>query len=292
MENNLKAERKTGIGGTDIAGILGISPWRTPLDVWRDKVIGPEDIETPRMRWGTLLEPLIREEAGKALGVEVTGPEFIKDDWRIAHLDGRAGDAVLECKTAGSGDDWGEPGTDDIPDHYQTQLQWYMKLANLRRAYCAVLIGGSDFRIYEVPRDDGVVERITVVAEQFWRVNVLTETPPPVISLSDAKKLWRREFTGKVKPAAEMIELLERREARRLQLKALQEEQDRDETILRCHMEDCEGLIDEAGNVVVTLKTVKRDGYVVQPTEYRALRFTKWWNRRQLAMTQPKEIAS
>lgn len=288
------AERRSGIGGSDVPAVLGISPFATPLDVWRDKVLGPDDFDSPRMRWGRLLEPLVRSEAAAALGLQVEGPSTFKQDWRIGHVDGivrdpELGDAVLECKTGERSEDWGAEGTDDIPDHYQAQVQWYLGLTGLRRAIVATLFGGSDFRLYNVQRDDGVIERIGVVAEQFWRVHVLTETPPVPVNLEDCKKRWRAEIVGKSKPAAPVLEILERREARRLQIRALQDEGERDDVLLRCYMEDAEALVDDRGSPLFTLKVQRRAGYVVEPTEYRVARLTKWWPRRQIAEAKTKE---
>jgi putative phage-type endonuclease len=65
------AARRTGIGGSDIAAILGLSPWRTPLDVYRDKVDGAEQPETEAMRWGRLLEDVIAREYAVRAGVRI-----------------------------------------------------------------------------------------------------------------------------------------------------------------------------------------------------------------------------
>lgn len=288
------AERRTGIGGSDIAALAGVSPWATPLDVWRSKVLGDSNDETERMRWGTLMEPLLRAEASRVLGVASTGPEFLRDGWRIANIDGRIGGDVLECKTAASGEDWGIEGTDDVPDQYLAQVQWYLGLTDLQRAQVAVLIGGNDFRIYTVVRSDVIIDRLREVAERFWFENVKTETPPPPSNLADAKKLWRSVHAGKVIPATPaIIEALDRHEARRLQIKAMEEEQDRDELMLRCMMEEAEAVCDDAGSRIATLKGQTRRRYAVppeieaqyevEPSRFRVLRLTKWWAKRVIA---------
>ena len=55
--------RSHGIGGSDVAAIMGLSPWRTPYQVWADKVLGiREDISgKPAVEWGTILEPVVGE---------------------------------------------------------------------------------------------------------------------------------------------------------------------------------------------------------------------------------------
>lgn len=288
------AERRKGIGGSDVAAILGINPWRTPLDVWRSKVLGESDEENAAMHWGTVLEPVILAEMSKRLGKQIiNNPPMMVDGWKLANLDGLIpGEAIVEAKTSRSDDGWGDEGTDDIPDHYQTQVQHYLDVAGLQVAHVGVLIGGSDFRLYTVKRNDVVIAKMGVRLERFWRVHVLTETPPPPCNLADAKALWHTEIAGKSKPVEPVLELLERREVRRRQIKALEDEGDSDETVLRCYMEDAEALVDCYGNPLFTMKKQQRKRYAVppevqaqyevEPSEFRVGRLTKYWTKRQL----------
>ena len=48
----------------------------------------------------------------------------------------------------------GEPGTDEIPDYYMTQVQHYLAVTGVKTADVAVLIGGNDFRIYTIEADE------------------------------------------------------------------------------------------------------------------------------------------
>ena len=195
-------QRRTGIGGSDVAGILGISPWATPLDVWRQKVLGDQADESEPMRWGSLLEPIIRREAELRIGESVTeGHLVVADDWRFGNIDGLVGaDAILECKTARDSSEWGQEGTDEIPDHYLTQVAWYLSVTARSLAHVAVLIGGSDFRLYRVGRDLRLEGAILERVERFWRDHVRTEVPPAPTSLDDCRKRWRHEIAGKTAP--------------------------------------------------------------------------------------------
>ena len=71
----LKA-RQTGIGGSDVAAILGLSKWKTPLDVYNDKIADtPSEESNPSIEWGNRLEPVIRQKYSDVTGLSVKCPE-------------------------------------------------------------------------------------------------------------------------------------------------------------------------------------------------------------------------
>lgn len=183
--------RQSGIGGSDVAAILGISKWRTPLDVYLSKV--GEAVETEdnaSMEWGRRLEPVIRQAYSDKTGTQVVVPsELIRSEkhpFMIANVDGLTSDRVVEIKTARTSADWGEEGTDEIPDYYLSQVQHYMSVTGKTLCDVAVLIGASDFRIYTV-KSDPELETLIINAEQeFWHL-VESETPPEPRTLEECK---------------------------------------------------------------------------------------------------------
>ena len=93
--------------------------------------------------------------------------------------------AILECKTASSfiADQWGPSQEAEIvagkivtehkiPIYYETQVQWYMGVTGAKRCYVAALLGGQDFRIYCVERDDDVIDALQSQCREFWYQNV------------------------------------------------------------------------------------------------------------------------
>lgn len=183
--------RQSGIGGSDVAAILGISKWRTPLDVYLSKigeaVEGPDNVS---MEWGRRLEPVIRQAYADKTGAQVLVPsELIRSEkypFMIANVDGLTSDRVVEIKTASTSADWGEEGTDEIPDYYLSQVQHYMSVTGKSLCDVAVLIGGRDFRIYTV-KSDPELETLIINAEQeFWHL-VESETPPEPRTLEECK---------------------------------------------------------------------------------------------------------
>ena len=178
--------RKHGIGGSDAAAVCGLSRWRGPLDVYRDKTSDKiEEKETPAIHWGNVMEPVLRAEFAKRSGLVVEEVPFLFNcrefPFMIANVDGIAREkdgsvSLIEIKTANSFavKDW----DNGLPQEYYIQVQHYMSVLDLAKSYIVVLIGGNDFRIEEIPRDDETIQTIINLEAAFWRENILTLTPP------------------------------------------------------------------------------------------------------------------
>jgi putative phage-type endonuclease len=276
-----KELRRRGIGGSDVAPILGISPFATSLDVWRRKVLGDETPESEPMRWGTLLEPVVRAEAARRLNVVGVDPAGIvtgSEPQLIANVDGLVGaDAVLECKTARSDEGWGVEGTDEIPDHYLTQTAWYLMVTARSLAHVAVLIGGSDFRMYRVARNMELEHKILSRCIAWWRRHVETEEPPPPTNVADCRALWRREIAGRSVPLTDDLRAaIETRQRAKERIRLQETLVERADVEIMRALSDAEYIVDEHGSPVVTWKLQQRKGYTVAPSEARVLRVTKW----------------
>lgn len=249
--NEWLAKRRTGISGTDVSAILGINPWASPLDVWLDKRGQAEPrAESMAMKLGNLLEPVVATLYADETGAELVDPGFLRHpsrDWHIGTPDRITVDGTLiEIKTARSGNDWGEPGTDQIPRHYLTQVAWYLALTELQVAHVAVLVGASDFRRYVVQRDlelEGVlVER----CEAFWKGNVLEGQMPAVDGSESAARYIASRFPRNVEPlrpaTEDEIALARRLAAARAATDAAEREQAEAENLLKAAIGDAEGL--------------------------------------------------
>ncbi len=181
------AERRSIIGGSDIAAICGLSPWSTGYEVYLDKTGQlPDRPPSTAMTMGTLLEDAISrgysDQTGRALcRVPYRIDRHPDHPWMGASLDAwtPAQDMIVECKnvSAFAHDDWGEPGTDQVPEHYAIQVQWQMGVTGIPVADVAALIGGVDFRIYTVPRNEQVIQALITIGEDFWR-RVQERRPP------------------------------------------------------------------------------------------------------------------
>ena len=124
--------RKLGLGGSDMAAVLGLSPWRSPIDVWLDKTSDTvEEKESEPMYWGNVLEEVVAQEFAKRSGYKVRNNNFTLQSeeypYLLANIDREIVglDAGLECKTANAfkANEW---DGDNVPDAYYIQCQHYM----------------------------------------------------------------------------------------------------------------------------------------------------------------------
>lgn len=263
----LKA-RRTGVGGSDVAPILGLSKWTTPLAVYLDK--RGEATETPdndAMRWGRYLEPAVRQAYADETGREVRVPgEMLRHplyEHMIANLDGVAGGGnhgplrIFEAKTARSAEGWGEPGTDQIPQAYCLQIQHYMEVTGIMVADVAVLIGGSDFRIYEVPADRELQDMIIDAEADFWR-RVQRGEPPEPVTFADAQARYGRGSVPETVVLPEdLAPSVDRLRSVLAQSKAIESEIESLKAQLMITMGDRDTLIDSAGRTLATWKVAK-----------------------------------
>lgn len=196
MDAELLIERRRGIGGSDVAGILGISRWKTPLSVYRDKRGESDPVEeSEAMFWGTTLEPVIRQRYSDVTGREVFLPQRmlinVERSFMLANIDGFTPcQRGVEIKTSRYSAEWGEEGTDAIPFEYIAQVQHYMVVTGFQVFDVPVLLGGQDFRIYEVHADPELQNMIIEKEIEFWE-RVESGNPPDPVSLSDVSSLFR-----------------------------------------------------------------------------------------------------
>ncbi len=252
--------RRSGIGGSDVAAILGLSNWKTPYSVWQDKIgQGVEIEDNAPMKWGRALEPVIRQEYAEATGRVVLQPTNMlrhpKYEFMLANLDGMTEDRrVVEIKTARSAQGWGEPGSDQVPQDYMFQVQHYMAVTGFEVTDVAVLIGGSDFRLYEVPADAELQEMMIDAESRFWQL-VITNTPPEPVSLADARARYGRSLTsGTIEANNEVTHALEALQIINTKIDTLQQQADDAKAKIMAYMGEHEALI-VGGKPAITWKT-------------------------------------
>lgn len=175
--------RRRGLGGSDMAAVMGLSRYTTALDVWLDKTgQGVPREETPAMRMGTLLEPVVAALWAGETGARIRRRPQAHDKQRpyllgnldrwAALPDGKAG--PLEIKTTQRASDWADGA---VPDEAAIQLQHYVALTGAAQGWAACLVSGRDLVWREVARDDALIEAIRAAAAAFWPL-VESRTPP------------------------------------------------------------------------------------------------------------------
>lgn len=191
--------RRKGIGGSDAAAILGLSPWATPLDVYLSKTgeLANDDEPSEAMYFGNILEDVVAQEFSRRTGLKVMRRNAILQHseypWMLANLDRRiVGGGILECKTANafSASDW----ANGVPEHYMCQVQHYLAVTGEDFAYIAVLIGGQKFEYARIERDESMISVLIDYERAFWHDNVLAGKPPVIDGSSASSELVKRLF--------------------------------------------------------------------------------------------------
>lgn len=189
--------RRAHLGASQVPAALGVSPFTTPIELWQEYaglVTRPAQLG-PAARLGHALESGVAEVAAEILGVEIRKGHTLEDPretWRVATPDFfTTDDATLQIKTsgltsrapAGVLDEWGEPGSDEVPVHVAVQVQVEMSIARATRiaqadhAYVAALLPGRGVQTYLVPFDSDVAQAIADKTRAFWSL-VQSGTPP------------------------------------------------------------------------------------------------------------------
>ncbi len=249
------AERRRGIGSSDIAALIGADPYRGPLDVWLDKTgRSPEGIETRPMRLGHKLEPIILAEF-----TEETGHEAILDNRLAWHpsvsiacatpdallVDLQAG-AELKAPGLRQAGHWGRSWGDEYPEHYLAQCAWQMAVKGLDEWFLAALLGGQDFRVYHIRRDRDLEGGLLEAAERFWRDHVVNDRAPELDASEAARRYVEGRFplsSGPLRHATpEEISLTEQLAEARSRARAAEADEERIGNLLRESIGEAEGI--------------------------------------------------
>ena len=258
------ARRSQGLGGSDAAAVLGVSPWRTPLDVYLDKTGQAGPVEpTPAMEWGNRLEDAVADAAAERLGVRLRRRHKTlarrEHPWMLAHLDREVigQPAIVEIKTAGfRDDDWGEEGTDQVPRAYVAQAAHYMAVRDRGLVHLAVLfLADRRLCLYRIGRDPELEQVLVEAERRFWHDHVLARVPPEPATLADVRKRWPRDEGGCAVATDGIERAVERLRDVRDRQKALEAERADLEKGIQRHMEACAELVGQDGRTLATWRS-------------------------------------
>jgi putative phage-type endonuclease len=273
--------RRQGLGASDAAAVLGLSPYQSPYSLFREKrdgVLVEEDDEVKE--WGLLLEPAIAARYRQITGRSVTQPEpftivasparpqfFCTPDAFV-----QVGDEAcpLQFKVTAYFNPHGE-----LPDHWQVQEQHEMLVTGASWASFGILVAGRKFYWADMPRNDAFCDLLQEKLEEFWD-RVQRDNPPPLdghwATTEALKRLYPRDNGSWVRLPAEgerwADELTEVKE----ELQLLRTRERGIENQIRAAIGDhMWGLLDNGGGGW-SLKTTQRAAYAVEACEYRQLR--------------------
>lgn len=180
--------RRTGVGGSEVASIIGVSPWRSAINLWAEKtgLLDREFVDNDAVEWGVRLEPVVLDKLAD-LHPELTlhrnvGSWTHQDrPWQISNPDAifQDGDSwgIVEVKTAAYEDNWKQAGEYACPDYYETQVQWYLQTFGYSRAIVAVLFAGRKYVEIEVLASP-LQQSLNLEAAEVFRQHVAAKKRP------------------------------------------------------------------------------------------------------------------
>ena len=249
--------RSKGIGGSDVASVLGISKWKSPVQLWMEKTGRAESApDNNTFRRGRALEPIVLDEYTAQTGLALKHVEPIIAGCFIASIDAMTADGlrVVDAKTT-------TRMFDGIPLYYETQLQWYMGF------FPTVQFGDLptwDLLTDEINcdlscvRNDELIAQLRAIVLEFWRRYVEGNTPPPPQSEDDCKLIWTRHNPGKIVVATDVeISALAQLKAAKEKAKAAKSEEEAAKFIIMRHIADADTMTDAAGVKLCTFKNNK-----------------------------------
>jgi putative phage-type endonuclease len=282
------AKRRSFIGASEVAAVMGVSPFQGPLDVYLSKISDNGFHGNRATRRGQAMEPVIAdwyaEETGRV--IRDIGATAIQVHPHLPFLSATLdrvivsddGNAPLEIKSVGgfqSRDEW----ETDPPVHYQVQVQVQMAVT---RATWGALCGGfaaSDEIVHrDLQFDADFFAAAVPILEEFW-ARVQRRDPPPAGELPGALNAVKRAFSA-VSPdkivalPADVLSLVDEWESLKKAGNEAKKKADTLEARIREMMKDAEYAALDDGHFL-SLKTATRKGYVVSDCEYRTLRKIK-----------------
>ena len=192
--------RRRGIGGSDAAAIVGLDRYRSPFDVYADKLgLRPEIPDNEAMRQGRDLEQYVAERFMEATGKKVRRrnamlqhPEY---PFMIADIDRWVvgENAGLECKTT-SVLNRAKFSQGEFPPNYYVQCVHYMAVTGAERWYMAVLVLNKGFHVFTIERDEAEINALIEAEKHFWENHVLKQIPPTPDGSESTSELLKQMF--------------------------------------------------------------------------------------------------
>lgn len=203
--------RRTGIGASEIAAVLDLSPYADPFSVYISKVDPLPQNPNAVQRRGKYFERGVVDWYSDLTGRKtewfdrtIVSPV---NPWMLASPDAwiiEAEKRVAECQAKTVNwrniDEYGEQGGDDVPTHVGIQCQWTMSVADTPYAAVAALCGMDDLRIYQIWRDQEIEAVLLEEGDKFWRHHVLARNPPRIGYSATATEWLKRRFPRNVEP--------------------------------------------------------------------------------------------
>lgn len=253
-------DRKKGIGGSDVASILGISPYRTALEVYNDKT-SPDlvlDEPTEDMQRGVRVEKYILQEYSERNEVQLNSniPTIVDQEYPFmrANIDAKiiGQNVIVEAKSTKAPISSWESG---IPEYYKAQVAYYAMLTNAEYVEVPVLFSGWKYACFTYWRDEAYETSIKEAVIHFWQNHIVKNIPPKPTSPEELMAAYPKLEEKTIEAdndIREKVYLLQEAQAQR---KKLEEQEKQLKTQIQGYMGDA-GMLD-AGFCKLALKEIK-----------------------------------
>lgn len=240
-------DRRAFLGGSDAAAVMGMSPWKTPLDLWREKMGDAVDEPDPQrqrvLNRGKRLEPVALDMLIEEEGVNVirrstperpnrySDAEFpymraeIDFEWADEHGVVHNGEIKTVHPRVASLK-FGEEGTDEIPLEYYIQALHGQMVTGRSLTLFGVLVGADTLLRYYVKRDDEMIAELRRRLVRFWEYHVAQQVPPDPVNLEDCLHLMQRIRPQRVEVPPEILQAVDMLKRARLEGRMAKEAED------------------------------------------------------------------
>lgn len=257
----LPINRRTFLGGSDAAAVLGVSPWATPLDIYRRKRGEVDDLleldpqRAKILKRGKRMEPVVIDMLIDERGLEVTKRSTeaeqnryqdeqhpflaceIDFEWKVSEelaelyqldpaLIGTTQNGEVKTVHPFGAAKYGDEDTDEIPIEYAAQAMHGLMITGRAVTLFAVLVGSDNLLTYMIKRDEATVAGMREKEVAFWLNHVLAGAPPAPVNLPDVYHLFRKLGETKIEATARIAEQVTRLRLLSDEARAIEEEQD------------------------------------------------------------------
>ncbi len=283
----LQPDRTTFIGGSDAAAILGVSRWKTPFQLYQEKIgayiqeTNParEKIFSRGKRWEpVVIEMLVDELESRGHDVKVIerNARYIDPKYSFLQaeidlellIDGEEVNGEMKTVHPFAAKDWGAEDTDEMPVYYTAQCMHGLMIKPRKRVIVAALIGADDLRVHQLVRDDYLIAMIRQKEVEFW-TRVLTRNPPEPTEAADVKWLYGKD-AGTVAEATDNIALVcQGLKDKKAVLKGLEKEIESLETVLKASIGEAATLLYRSKPIATwkNQQTIRLDGKALEAKE-------------------------
>lgn len=285
---------REGIGASEIAAALGMSPYQTPLELWLKKIgEAPESEDSEAGLWGLTVEPALRRWYERRAGMPIWHPPRSMFHPEVPWMRSTPDGIAMNGPVPATGDErpprelwdhgfeakntnwrhahrWGEPGTDDVPFEHILQCHQGMAVCGLASWRVVAAVGGMPPAVYVLQRDDDLIDRMLAGGAAFWQ-HVVDRTPPPV----DASAAWG-EYAARRYPFAvdQSVVATAEQEAKAARLREVRLRQDEDKELRGLLENELKVAIGDHSGLATTMGTITwRPSKPVSAVDYEAAFF-------------------